>query len=76
MTLKTFKKMKKIWQFLQKNFGKIFWLTFKNFQPKFLDFGKKQLILQDFGKKKKKKLPKQKIWVGWACKTGFSFFVA
>ena len=31
----------KIWHFLLKNFGKIFWLISKNFQLKFLDFGQK-----------------------------------
>ena len=37
--------------FLKENFGKIFWLILKKFQPKLLDFGQKQLILQDFWKK-------------------------
>ena len=32
-------KKKKIYVFLQKNFKKIFWLIFKKFQLKFLDFG-------------------------------------
>ena len=31
----------KIWHFLLKSFGEIFWLIFKNFQLKFLDFGQK-----------------------------------
>ena len=39
---KNTKILKKICHFLQKNFGKIFWLTFRNFQLKFLDFGQKK----------------------------------
>ena len=51
------KNTKKIWKkigpFLQKSFCKIYWLIFRNFQPKFLDFGKKKwLILQNFRGKK------------------------
>ena len=57
---------------MQKNFGKIFWLIFKNFQPEFLDIGKKKWpILNDLEKLKKKKSAKMKIWVGSAHKTGF-----
>ena len=54
--------LKRIWHFLHKNFGKIFWLIFKNFQLKCLDFG--QIYI------KKNYLPKWKIWVGRTHKTG------
>ena len=58
---------------LQKIFGKIFNI----FQKKFQILVRKWLILQDFGKlKKKKKLPKRKKTVGRARKTGFLFFLA
>ena len=59
---------------MQKNFGKIFWLIFKNFQPEFLDFGQKNgwfyKIFEKL-KKEEKILQKQKIWVGRTHKTFF-----
>ena len=71
------KKKKKIWHFffLQK-FWKSIVSYFQTFLVKFsLTLAQKQLILYDFSKVKKN-LPKWKIWVGLAHKTGFSFFVA
>ena len=65
---------KKTLIFLQKNFGKIFRLTFKKFQPKFSDLGQQMAGFTIFGKKQFS--AKKKIWVGRACKTEFSFFVA
>ena len=59
------KKKKKIAKYSDL-FSKIFSQNFKN-------FGQKQLILQDFGKMKKKrkeKIRKQKIWVCRTHKTG------
>ena len=58
----------KVWHFLQENFEKIFWLVFKNFQLKFLDFGQKRAdykILEKLEKKKEKKnLPTTENWGG------------
>ena len=68
--------------FWRKILEKYFQLFSRIFSHIFFDFGKKRQILHGFfeTKKKKKKekkiLPKWKIWVGRACKTGFSFFVA
>ena len=43
-------------------------------QPKFSDFGQKQLILQDFGKIRRKKSPKmEKRWANCTHKTGLFF---
>ena len=47
---------KKVWNFLQKNFGKIFWLTLKKISAKIIRFWSKKLILQDFGKIQEKKI--------------------
>ena len=45
---------------IQKSFGKIFWFIFKNFQPKFLDFGQKTANFTRFWKNKKKIKEKKK----------------
>ena len=74
--LKTQKSLKKMWQFFDKYFGK-FSVIFTNYQAKFLRLEPKWLILNDFSKlekNKNKNLPKWKIWVCRARKTGFSFF--
>ena len=60
-----------LWYFLQKNFGKIFRLIFKKFQPFFSDLGL-ILILQDFAKKKNN-LPKRKFGSVAPVKQGFLF---
>ena len=76
MTLKMTQKTQKFILKTQK-LGKYFLTYFKHFWQKFSDFGKKQLILQDFEKIKKTKqnnnLPKRKIWVGRARKRVFCF---
>ena len=57
--------------FLQKNFGEnIFY--FQKFSPKIFSFGQK---IADFTRfwNSRGKMPKRKIWVGRACKTGFYF---
>ena len=40
---------------MQKNFERIFWIIFKNFQPKIFDFGQKRLIYKIVAKFKKRK---------------------
>ena len=70
MTLKTPKFWKKSDIFCRNVLGKYFDFIFKNFQPKFLDFGQKKSWFYKILKKKKKKkkeknkknLPKLKIW--------------
>ena len=57
----------------KKNLGKYFDLFSRNLSQNFQILVKKRLILQDFGKNKKKSA-KKKIWVGRARKTGLSFF--
>ena len=59
--------------FWRKILGKYFQLFSQIFSQIFFDFGKKKLISHGFIKLQKN-LPKWKIWVGRACKTGFSFF--
>ena len=82
MTLKTQKFWKNL-TFLQKTSGKVFWLSFKNFQLEFLDFGQKMTNFARFWKiiikkkkemKKKKNLPKQKIRLVVSVKQMFFFF--
>ena len=60
--------------FLQTNFWKIFWLIFTNFQLKFLDFDKKMADFTRFWIFFFLNMPKRKLWVGRARKTGFFFF--
>ena len=63
MTHKT-QNTKTIWHFLHKKFGKIFWIVFKNFQLKYLDFGQKNgwfdKILELKNKTKQKQTNKTK----------------
>ena len=54
------KKKKKTWHFLQKNFGKIFWLFLKYFQLEVLDFDQKTADFIRFWKNFKNKTKQKK----------------
>ena len=66
--------------FSENNFGKKISVTSKNvakFSVTLIKNGWFYIVLTNYIKKKKKKnLPKWKIWVGRARKTEFSFFMA
>ena len=75
--LKTQKFPKKSDVLLRKKFGKVFSVIFNKFQPNCLQLWLKMADLHDFCKPKKKKkiLPKWKIWVGRALRISFLFFL-
>ena len=69
------KSSKKLWNFLQKNFGKTFRHIFKKFQPKFSDLGQKTADFTRFWKNTKNNnfLPKRKFGLVTPVKQGFLF---
>ena len=75
ITPKTQKILRKLWYSVQKNFGKIFRLIFKKFQPKLSDLGQKTADFTRFWKKFKKNnfLPKRKFGSVAPIKQGFLF---